>query len=99
MDIDVEHQINSVDRAVGDRRIAAGEARVVTISRTYDTDVDDLWDAVTNPQRIPRWFLPITGDLQVGGRYQLEGNASGTPKRYAPTSPPTSTPRPPPNGS
>ena len=38
----------------------------------------DLWDACTNIDRIPRWFLPITGDLRVGGHYRLEGNANGT---------------------
>ena len=32
----------------------------------------------TNIERIPRWFLPISGDLKVGGSYQLEGHASGT---------------------
>ncbi len=36
-----------------------------------------MWDAITNPERIPRWFLPISGDLRLGGRYQLHGNASG----------------------
>ena len=60
------------------RVLEAGEARVVTISQSYDTDAADLWDACTNIERIPRWFLPITGDLQVGGQYQLEGNANGT---------------------
>ncbi|MGO1884824.1 MAG: polyketide cyclase, partial [Citricoccus sp.] len=24
------------------------------------------------------WFLPISGDLHLGGRYQFEGNAGGT---------------------
>lgn len=43
----------------------------------YDTDIDDLWDALTNPERIPRWFLPVSGDLRPGGHYQLEGNANG----------------------
>jgi len=47
----------------------------------YPTDRADLWDAVTNADRIPRWFLPIAGDLQVGGRYQLEGNAGGVVER------------------
>ena len=41
------------------------------------TTVEDLWDAVTNGQRIARWFLPISGDLELDGRYQLEGNAGG----------------------
>jgi uncharacterized protein YndB with AHSA1/START domain len=52
-------------------------ARAVVVERTYDTTVADVWDAVTNRERIPRWFLPIEGDLRLGGRYQLEGNASG----------------------
>ena len=76
--IDVDHQISAVRRTVGDRTLEAGEARVVSISQAYDTDAADLWDACTNIERVPRWFLPITGDLRVGGRYQLEGNANGT---------------------
>ncbi len=76
--IDVTHQINSVRRTVGSRTLEAGEARVVTISQSYDTDAADLWDACTNVERIPRWFLPISGELRVGGRYQLDGNANGT---------------------
>lgn len=42
--------------------------RVVRGARTYATDPDDLWDALTNIKRIPRWFLPIAGDLRLGGR-------------------------------
>lgn len=55
--------------------------KVAVARRTYATDQADLWDAVTNPERIPRWFLPVTGDLHEGGRYQLEGNAGGTVER------------------
>ena len=32
---------------------------------------------MTNGERIPRWFLPVSGELGPGGRYQLEGNAGG----------------------
>lgn len=78
IDIDVDHQINAVQRTVGARTIDTGEAHVVTVSQSYDTDADDLWDAVTNIERIPRWFLPISGDLTVDGSYQLEGQANGT---------------------
>ena len=49
----------------------------MTASRSYPTSVEDLWDAVSTADRIPRWFLPVTGDLHVGGRFQLEGNAGG----------------------
>ena len=76
--IDVNHQINAVRRTVGTRVLEAGEAKVVTVSQSYPTDPDDLWDACTNIERIPRWFLPISRELRVGGKYQLEGNANGT---------------------
>ncbi len=56
----------------------------MTLSRSYDESIEDVWDAVTNIDRIPRWFLPITGDLHVGGRYQLEGNAGGVVERCEP---------------
>ena len=55
--------------------------RIVVAERVYPTDRADLWDALTNPERIPRWFLPVTGDLEVGGRYQLVGNAGGVVER------------------
>nr|WP_090342422.1 SRPBCC domain-containing protein [Mycolicibacterium malmesburyense]CRL72823.1 hypothetical protein CPGR_02487 [Mycolicibacterium malmesburyense] len=77
-EIDVDHQINAVTRTVGNRTIDAGDAHVVTIRQAYDTDQADLWDAVTNIERIPRWLMPVSGDLEVGGSYQLHGNASGT---------------------
>jgi uncharacterized protein YndB with AHSA1/START domain len=89
--IDVETQVNAEQRIVGSRKLEAGEARSTTIAQVYDTDVDDLWDACTSAERIPRWFLPIEGDLRLGGRYALQGNASGTitacepPRRFAAT--------------
>ncbi len=79
--IDVDHEINSLDRQVGSRTLEAGEARLLTVSRVYDTPPDDLWDACTSPERISRWFLPISGDLREGGHYAFEGNASGTISR------------------
>ncbi|WP_171110690.1 MULTISPECIES: SRPBCC family protein [Streptomyces] len=82
--IDVTHQINSVSRQVGKRVFKAGEARVVTVSQTYDASLDDVWDACTNAERLPRWFAPVTGELRLGGRYQVQGNASGTIERCDP---------------
>lgn len=82
--IEVANEVNSFRREVGSRTLEAGEARTVTVTRVYDTDVEDLWDACTNAERIPRWFLPVSGDLRPGGRYQLEGNAGGTIERCDP---------------
>ena len=72
--------LDSVQRRV----VPAGDTHTVILARTYDTTIDDLWDACTNPDRIPRWFLPISGDLRLNGRYQLEGNAGGTIERCEP---------------
>jgi uncharacterized protein YndB with AHSA1/START domain len=55
--------------------------KIAIARRTYPTGRADLWDALTNPERIPRWFLPVSGELKVGGRYQLEGNAGGVVER------------------
>ncbi|MFC6883780.1 MULTISPECIES: SRPBCC family protein [Actinomadura] len=82
--IEVSEQVNAVRRRVGERVLEAGDARTVTLERVYDAEVEDVWDAVTNPERIPRWFLPVSGDLRLGGRYQLEGNAGGTIERCEP---------------
>jgi uncharacterized protein YndB with AHSA1/START domain len=65
-------------RAVSNVELDGRPARRTLMSRSFPTDPDDLWDALTDPKRIPRWFLPIQGDLRVGGSYQLEGNAGGT---------------------
>ena len=77
MDQDVIDKIGAVRREVRTCERDGRPARAVVAERTYDTTVDDMWDAITNPERIPRWFLPVSGELKLGGRYQLEGNAGG----------------------
>ncbi|WP_414943130.1 SRPBCC family protein [Amycolatopsis sp. cmx-11-32] len=82
--VDVTSHLNSVQRELGKRVVEAGEAVTATVCQVYDTDLDDLWNACTNAERIPRWFLPISGELRVGGKYQFEGNAGGTVERCDP---------------
>ena len=77
MNFDVEGHLGAVERSVSSPEREGQPARAVTLARGYPTTVADLWDAVTSGERIPRWFLPISGDLELGGRYQLEGNAGG----------------------
>src|ERR1700730_11920499 len=84
MKFDVFRQIGVVFREVGSREHEGRLARVVAAARSYDTTVEDLWDAITNAERIPRWFLPVSGDLRLGGRYQLQGNAGGEVTRCEP---------------
>lgn len=78
-------QIDAVRRGLGLREVDGREAKVLTAIQTYPTDRADVWDAITTAERIPRWLMPISGDLKLGGTYQLEGNAGGTITECRPT--------------
>ena len=87
-EIDVAGQLAAIHRDV-QRRAAdvttgatAGEdpgdeVVAVLLRREYAADPADVWDALTTPDRLRRWFLPVSGDLRVGGTFQTEGNAGG----------------------
>jgi uncharacterized protein YndB with AHSA1/START domain len=84
MAIDVHRHLGAVERSVEAFERDGKPVRAVVLRRGYDTDIEDLWDALTNAERIPRWFMPVEGDLKQGGRYQLIGNAGGTITSCAP---------------
>lgn len=65
-------------RRVEDREHLGKLALVVVAVRSFDTTVEDLWDAITTRERLARWFGVVDGDLKLGGRYQIKGNASGS---------------------
>ena len=75
IEMDYSNALGIEGRAVKDAEYQGQPVRIVSGSRTYSAEIEELWDAVTNSERIPRWFAPITGELKLGGRYQLEGNA------------------------
>lgn len=77
MSVDAESHLAAVDRSVSSLERDGRPARAITLGRSFPVPLEVLWDAVTNAERIARWFLPITGDLEPGGRFQLEGNAGG----------------------
>ena len=77
MRFDVKKHLGAVNRSVASLERDGRAARAITLARNYPTTAGDLWDALTNPERIPRWFLPISGVLELGGRFQFEGNAGG----------------------
>jgi uncharacterized protein YndB with AHSA1/START domain len=81
MTIDPVAAAGLVTREVRSGSRDGAETKIAIARRTYGTGQADLWDAVTNAERIPRWFLPVSGDLSPGGRYQLEGNAGGVIER------------------
>jgi uncharacterized protein YndB with AHSA1/START domain len=44
---------------------------VVRLEDRYDTDIDDLWSALTDPGRLARWYGEVEGDLRLGGELQV----------------------------
>src|SRR5271169_3832198 len=57
-------------RVLGSLRSADGTG-VVRIEDRYDTDIDDLWSALTDPRRLARWYGQVEGDLRPGGEFRL----------------------------
>jgi uncharacterized protein YndB with AHSA1/START domain len=78
MSFDLAAHFGTMTRAVENTERDGKPAKAVIASRVYDTDAGDLWNALTTPARLKRWFTPISGDLELGGKYQFEGNAGGT---------------------
>jgi uncharacterized protein YndB with AHSA1/START domain len=71
----------STDARPGSRRIrgdlrSADGAGVVRIEDRYDTDIEDLWSALTDPARLARWYGRVEGDLRPGGRFRTYLEAS-----------------------
>jgi uncharacterized protein YndB with AHSA1/START domain len=56
-------------RILGSLRSADGRG-VVRIEDRYDTDIDDLWAALTDPARLARWHAQVEGDLRPGGQFR-----------------------------
>ncbi len=63
-------------RILGSLRSADGKG-VVRMEDRYDTDIDDLWSALTDPRRLARWLGEVEGDLRLGGEFRARFFASG----------------------
>lgn len=75
--IDIGGQLEAISRTVEKKESESGEKVGVQMRRRYRAPIADVWSALTDPQRLERWFYPLSGDLQAGGSFQLEGNAGG----------------------
>ncbi len=56
---------------------SAGGAGVVRVEDRYDTNIDDLWSALTDPGRLARWYGQVEGDLRPGGVFRLYLESDG----------------------
>src|SRR5215469_13057395 len=69
-----EHQMTGSagagNRILGSLRSADGMG-VVRMEDRFDTKIDDLWSALTDPLRLARWYGQVEGDLRPGGEFRL----------------------------
>ena len=70
--------VDGVQRELRDTSRDGAAARILVAERHLPAPVEDVWDALTSAERISRWLMPISGELRLGGTYQLDGNARGT---------------------
>jgi uncharacterized protein YndB with AHSA1/START domain len=71
-------QLRAVVRDLATAERDGRTVRVLSAERVFAAAPEEVWNALTSAERIPRWFVPVSGELEVGGRFQLEGNAGGT---------------------
>src|SRR5215468_11877030 len=67
---------HSSGRILGSLGSADGKG-VLRIEDRFDTDIDDLWSALTDPVRLGRWYGDVEGDLRLGGEFRARVFASG----------------------
>ena len=74
---------------IGTMRALDGTRGAVRVEGVYDTDIDDLWEACTSPERLARWIARVEGDLRASGMIQLVFTSSWTgPARVEVCDPP-----------
>ena len=74
---DVLDELAAAHRRMGKGSVPAGEAYTVELRRRYDAEIEDVWDAITSAERLRRWLRPVTGDLRLGGKFELDGGEHG----------------------
>ncbi len=59
----------SSGRILGNLRLAEGKG-VVRVEDRFDAPMDELWAALTSPDRLARWHATVEGDLRPGGEFR-----------------------------
>ena len=63
-------------RILGSLGSAEGKG-IVRMEDRFDTDIDNVWSALTDPSRLAGWYGEVEGDLRLGGEYRVRLFASG----------------------
>jgi hypothetical protein len=57
---------------------------IVRMEDRFDTDIDDVWSALTTPGRLARWLGEVDGDLRLNPFYWPPRRPLITPGQSAP---------------
>ena len=63
-------------RILGSLRSDEGTG-IARVEDRFDTPIDDLWSALTDPGRLARWLGEVEGTLRLGGEFRAHFFASG----------------------
>ncbi len=75
--MDFTQAFGATFRKVGESQRDGKTTRIVCASCTYPTSQQDLWSALTEKERLCRWFAEVSGNLEPGGDYAIKDNADG----------------------
>src|SRR4051812_11221984 len=78
MSNDMWSSLGTAERSLRTDTRDGQRVRVLEVEKTYAAERPDVWHALTTRERIARWLAPVSGELALGGRYQVRGNAGGT---------------------
>src|SRR5262245_34261204 len=83
-----EEQVTT-ESILGALRPVDADKGAVRVQDLYATDIDDLWSALTEPERLARWIAQVEGDLSLGGEFTARFTSSwGGPGRVDVCEPP-----------
>jgi uncharacterized protein YndB with AHSA1/START domain len=66
------------NRILGSLRSATEDTGIVRMEDRFDTEIDDVWSALTDPRRLKHWIGEVKGDLRLGGQFHRRFFASGS---------------------
>jgi uncharacterized protein YndB with AHSA1/START domain len=64
-------------KTIATMRALDGQLGAIRVEDVYDTDIEDLWEACTEPGRLARWIAEVSGDLRLGGAFHATFTSSG----------------------
>ncbi len=75
--MDISQFLRTTSRSVRDDVRDGQPVKVLEVSRSYATTPERLWALFTSVDCLSAWFLPVSGELRVGGKFQFKDNAGG----------------------